>query len=127
VDGENGGGGALKFSEGASGSATGADERPREGEGCSWCASKGDRREGKRGAAALGGTLLNGTAGVGRGKGAWRREKEGERGLAQRRAGRGGRQRPPATGHRWRRALRTGVPRGADQRAMATMPGGCAG
>jgi hypothetical protein len=46
VDGENGGGGALKFSEGASGSATGADERPREGEGCSWCASKGDRREG---------------------------------------------------------------------------------
>jgi hypothetical protein len=76
MEGEHGGGG---------GSATGTDERPREEEGCSWCALKGERREAKRGMAALGAALLNGAAGVGGveergGPGSvstWRREKEG--------------------------------------------------
>jgi hypothetical protein len=50
---------------GGGGSAIDTDERPREGEGCSWCASKGKWREGKRGATASGDTLLNDVVGVG--------------------------------------------------------------
>jgi hypothetical protein len=56
----------------------------RGGEGCLWCASKGERREGKRGVAATGGALLNSTVGV-RGLcscGGGRR-KEGGGGLAR--------------------------------------------
>jgi hypothetical protein len=35
---------------GSGGSANSADGRTREGEGCSWFASKGEQGEGKRGA-----------------------------------------------------------------------------
>jgi hypothetical protein len=48
---------------GGGGSAIDTDERPREGEGCSWCASKGKWREGKRGATASGDALLNDVVG----------------------------------------------------------------
>jgi hypothetical protein len=69
---------------GSGGSATDVDERPREGEGCSWYTSKGERREGKTGAAASGGALLNRVVGLEEGGprwvSAWMREKEGEGG-----------------------------------------------
>jgi hypothetical protein len=84
-----------------------------EGEGCSWCTSKGERREAEGGAVASSGALLNGTMG-GRGKegpgsvSVWRREKEGEGGLTCWRVARGGRQRPPAVGRGRRCAALTG-------------------
>jgi hypothetical protein len=117
---------------GSGGSATDVDERPREGEGCSWYTSKGERREGKTGAAASGGALLNRVVGVEEGGprwvSTWMREKEGEGGLVQRWAARGGRQRPPAVGRMQCRAAWTGEPGGgADRWATATVLGGCVG
>jgi hypothetical protein len=48
------------YSKGCGRSATGADERLREGEGCSWSTSKGEQREGEMG---CGSALLNGAVG----------------------------------------------------------------
>jgi hypothetical protein len=45
---------AQNTMRGGCGSATGMDERPREGEGCSWCASKGERRGGGEGRDGVG-------------------------------------------------------------------------
>jgi hypothetical protein len=90
-----------------------------------------EEERGEKGAGGVSGTLLKGSGGKQGKEGglgsvsAWRREKEGEGGLARRRAARDGQQRPEADMQGWWHvvALRQGRPRTPTGGLGATVTG----